>query len=254
MVFIWWNHLPVLPLILHPFTPLFVTFSPPLFYRPLFLCCLSYFLSNTTSAALISGVLVHLSWNCHFTCTSKILIYMRRSGITLWPLTGEVNNTDYLFIVAPVIGWDILGSKWTRCPQSWCVRSRKNGQAWGFMWVWRGTNCDGSRQYLSKVVQGRRSGELAIGSRLIDARGERRSAHVVWSNRQGTVAQIAEEVNAGPDRKVSGYKVHRNLLHMELHSHRPVRVPMLTPVHHRSKCQQWAREHQNWTAEQWKKG
>lgn len=36
------------------------------------------------------------------------------SGITLWPLTG---------------GWDILGNKWTLCPQSRCVRSRKNGQS-----------------------------------------------------------------------------------------------------------------------------
>ncbi|ROI79367.1 hypothetical protein DPX16_7255 [Anabarilius grahami] len=39
---------------------------------------------------------------------------------------------------------------------------------------------------------------------------------------------------------------------MGLHSCRPVRVPMLTPVHRR-KSQQWAREHQNWTMEQWKK-
>ncbi|KAK3531598.1 hypothetical protein QTP70_024987 [Hemibagrus guttatus] len=39
---------------------------------------------------------------------------------------------------------------------------------------------------------------------------------------------------------------------MEMHSCRPVRVPMLTPVHHR-KHQQWTREHQNWTIEQWKK-
>ncbi|KAK3519768.1 hypothetical protein QTP70_003892 [Hemibagrus guttatus] len=36
------------------------------------------------------------------------------------------------------------------------------------------------------------------------------------------------------------------------HSRRPVRVSMLTPVHCR-KRQQWAREHQNWTTEQWKK-
>ncbi|ROL43068.1 Rho guanine nucleotide exchange factor 2 [Anabarilius grahami] len=43
-----------------------------------------------------------------------------------------------------------------------------------------------------------------------------------------------------------------SLLRMELHSCRPVRVPMLTPVHHR-KSQQWTREHQNWTTEQWKK-
>ena len=28
---------------------------------------------------------------------------LHRSGITLVPLTGEVNNTDYLFIMAPGI-------------------------------------------------------------------------------------------------------------------------------------------------------
>ncbi|ROL51094.1 Transposable element Tc1 transposase [Anabarilius grahami] len=89
-----------------------------------------------------------------------------------------------------------------------------------------------SGQYLSKVVQGRNSGEPAT--------------------RRATVAQIAQEVNAGSDRKVSEYTVHRSLLRIGLHSHRPVRVPMLTPVHRR-KRQQWAREHPNWTTEQWKK-
>ena len=33
---------------------------------------------------------------------------IHQSGITYWPLTGEVNNTDYLLIMAPVSGWDIL--------------------------------------------------------------------------------------------------------------------------------------------------
>lgn len=33
--------------------------------------------------------------------------------------------------------------------------------------------------------------------------GERRLAHVVWSNRRATVAQIAEKVIAGCDRNVS---------------------------------------------------
>ena len=63
------------------------------------------------------------------------------------------------------------------------------------------------------------------GSSFIDTCGEQRPVHVVWSNRQATVAQIAEEVNAGSDRKVSEYTVHRSLLHMGLHSRRPVRVP-----------------------------
>ncbi|ROL46976.1 hypothetical protein DPX16_20628 [Anabarilius grahami] len=65
---------------------------------------------------------------------------------------------------------------------------------------------------------------------LIDARGERRLARVVRSNRRATVAQIAQEVNAGSDRKVSEYRL-CSLLCMGLHSRRPGRMPMLTPVH-----------------------
>lgn len=34
---------------------------------------------------------------------------IHQSGITFCPLTGEVNNADYLFIMAAVRGWDILG-------------------------------------------------------------------------------------------------------------------------------------------------
>jgi len=90
------------------------------------------------------------------------------------------------------------------------------------------------------------------GHGLTDECGERRLARVVRSNRRATVAQIAREVNAGSDRKVSEYTVHHSLLRMGLYSCRPVRVPMLTPGHHR-KHQQWVCEHQNWTIEQWKK-
>ncbi|ROL44000.1 hypothetical protein DPX16_10284 [Anabarilius grahami] len=86
--------------------------------------------------------------------------------------------------------------------------------------------------------------------RLNDARGERRLARVVRSNRRATVAQIAQEVNAGSDRKVSEYTVHHSLLRMGLDSCRPVRVPMLTPVHRR-KSQQWTSEHQNCASFRW---
>lgn len=50
---------------------------------------------------------------------------------------------------------------------------------------------------------------------------------MVRSNRQGTVAKQKKKVDAGFDRNVSEYTVHHNLLHMGLHSYRPVRVPML---------------------------
>lgn len=58
------------------------------------------------------------------------IFYIHLSGITtLWPLTGDMSNTYCLFITAPVSRWDMLGRKWTFCPQSWWVGSRKNEQA-----------------------------------------------------------------------------------------------------------------------------
>lgn len=45
-------------------------------------------------------------------------------------IIAEVNNTDYLITMAPVSGWDILGSKWTVTFWSWWVwGSKKNWQA-----------------------------------------------------------------------------------------------------------------------------
>ena len=114
-----------------------------------------------------------------------------------------------------------------------------------------------SGQCLSKVVQGR-EGTVVNGRqshrrpRLTDACGEQRLARMVRSNRWATVAQISEEVNVGSDRKVSEHTVHRSLLRMGMHNRRPVRVPMLTPVHRREH-QQWTCEHQNWTTEQRKR-
>ncbi|KAF4088070.1 hypothetical protein AMELA_G00078690 [Ameiurus melas] len=87
--------------------------------------------------------------------------------------------------------------------------------------------------------------------RLIDACGEQKLADLVQSHKRDTVAQIAEKVNAGCDRKVSERTVHRSLLRMGLRRRRSDKVPMLTPVPRRKRLQ-WAREHQNWTMEQWK--
>lgn len=58
----------------------------------------------------------------------------------------------------------------------------------------------------------------------------------VWSVLRVTVAQIAEEVNAHSDRKVSEYKVYCSLLHMGLHSYRPVRWCTRAPeLYHKTK-------------------
>ncbi|KAF3698668.1 Transposable element Tc1 transposase [Channa argus] len=88
--------------------------------------------------------------------------------------------------------------------------------------------------------------------RLIDARAERRVAHLVQSNKKATVAEIAEQFNAGFDQQVSEHTVHRSLLRMGLRRRRRIRVPRLTPLYHQNSLQ-WAYEYQHWTTEQWKK-
>lgn len=81
----------------------------------------------------------------------------------------------------------------------------------------------------SKVVQGRNIGEPMTHKWpwLTDAGVEPRLTCVVWSNRWATVAHIAEDVKASSDRKMPEYTVYRSLC-IGMHSHRPVRVSMLT--------------------------
>ncbi|XP_072512438.1 putative high mobility group protein B1-like 1 [Salminus brasiliensis] len=52
--------------------------------------------------------------------------------------------------------------------------------------------------------------------KLIDEHGEQRLARLVQSHKEATVAEIAEKMNAGHDRKVSEHTVHRSLLRMGL--------------------------------------
>ena len=112
--------------------------------------------------------------------------------------------------------------------------------------------CVPSLQWSVSIKSGPRKEHCWIGYRIMGDQGslhmgERRVARVVQFNRQVTVTQIAEEVNADSNRKVSEYMTHCSFfLCLGLHSYRSVRVPMLTPVHCR-KCQQWAHEQQNWT-------
>lgn len=59
-------------------------------------------------------------------------------------------------------------------------------------------------------------------------------------------AHIAEEVNAGSDRKVSECTAHHSLVRMGLHS----RIPVSRLL---SASKNDNNEQQNWTTEQWKK-
>lgn len=64
------------------------------------------------------------------------------------------------------------------------------------------------------MVHGRNRGEPGTNGRprLTDEPEEQKLASVFRCNRRATVAHIAEDVNAGSDRKVSEYPVHHSLL------------------------------------------
>lgn len=56
-----------------------------------------------------------------------------------------------------------------------------------------------------------------------------RLARLVLPHRRATLAQAAEKVNAGTDRKESKHTEHHSLVCIELRSSKPARVAMLTP-------------------------
>lgn len=95
---------------------------------------------------------------------------------------------------------------------------------WLDNWALRGVP---GLQYMSKMVQERK---WWISERVTCEEG--RLAHVVWTQRQVTVAQIAENVNSGSDRKVSEFTEHYSLLCVAVHSRKPVRMATLIHVHY----------------------
>ncbi|GBN90008.1 Transposable element Tc1 transposase [Araneus ventricosus] len=88
--------------------------------------------------------------------------------------------------------------------------------------------------------------------RVIKEKGRRRLSSLVKQNRRQTVAQLTAQYNEGSSASVSEHTVQQALLDMGLCSRRPTRVPVLTKRH----CQirlQWAREHRDWTLDEWKR-
>ncbi|GBO10338.1 hypothetical protein AVEN_110192-1 [Araneus ventricosus] len=88
--------------------------------------------------------------------------------------------------------------------------------------------------------------------RVIKEKGRRRLSRLVKQNRRQTVAQLTAQYNACPSASISEHTVQRTLLDMGLCSRRPTHVPLLT----KRFCQlhlQWAREHRDWTMDEWKR-
>ncbi|GBO24030.1 hypothetical protein AVEN_128699-1 [Araneus ventricosus] len=78
--------------------------------------------------------------------------------------------------------------------------------------------------------------------RVFKEKGRRRLSCLVKQNRRQTVAQLTDHV---ADHEVQG-----TLLDMGLCSKRPTRVPLLRKRHRQLRLQ-WAREHRDWTMDEW---
>ncbi|GBM98748.1 hypothetical protein AVEN_108076-1 [Araneus ventricosus] len=89
-------------------------------------------------------------------------------------------------------------------------------------------------------------------SRVIKEKGRRRLSRLVKQNRRQTVTQPTAQYNAGPSASVSEHIVQRTLFDMGLCSRRPIRVPLFIKRHRQLRLQ-WAREHRDWTMDEWKR-
>ncbi|GBL79376.1 hypothetical protein AVEN_92567-1 [Araneus ventricosus] len=88
--------------------------------------------------------------------------------------------------------------------------------------------------------------------RIIKGKGRRRLSRLIKQNRRQAVAQLTAQYNAGSSASVSEHTVQRTLLDMGLCSRLPTRVPLLTKRHRQLRLQ-WAREHRDWTMDEWKR-
>ncbi|GBO01652.1 hypothetical protein AVEN_30550-1 [Araneus ventricosus] len=88
--------------------------------------------------------------------------------------------------------------------------------------------------------------------RVIKEKGRRRLSRLVKQNRSQTMAQLTSQYNSGPNASVSEHTVQRTLLDMGLCSRRITRVPLLTKRRRQLRLQ-WAREHREWTMDEWKR-
>ncbi|GBO32269.1 hypothetical protein AVEN_135358-1 [Araneus ventricosus] len=86
----------------------------------------------------------------------------------------------------------------------------------------------------------------------IKEKGRRRLSRLVKQNRRQTVAHLTAQYNAGPSASISEHTVQRTLLDTGLCSRRPTRVPLLTKCHRQLRLQ-LAREHRDWTMDEWKR-
>ncbi|GBO04691.1 hypothetical protein AVEN_19391-1 [Araneus ventricosus] len=88
--------------------------------------------------------------------------------------------------------------------------------------------------------------------RVIKENGRRSLSRLVKQTRRQTMAQLTAQYNSGPNASVSEHTVQRTLLDMGLCSRRLTRA-VLSTKRRRQLRLQWAREHRDWTMDEWKR-
>ncbi|GBM33787.1 Transposable element Tc1 transposase [Araneus ventricosus] len=88
--------------------------------------------------------------------------------------------------------------------------------------------------------------------RVIKEKRRWKLPRLVKQNPRQTVAQLTAQYNADPSASVSEHTIQRTLLDMGLCSRRPTGVPLLTKLHHQLRLL-LAREHRDWTMDEWKR-
>ncbi|GFW01891.1 HTH_Tnp_Tc3_2 domain-containing protein [Trichonephila clavipes] len=110
-----------------------------------------------------------------------------------------------------------------------------------------------SRIYQEYIDGGQKTSDRASSKRqlILTERDERRLRCIVRSQRSKTLAQITTQLNDGANRTVSKPTVQRSLHRMCFGSRLPTRVALLN-ARHRAERLAWAREHRDWSVENWK--
>ena len=82
--------------------------------------------------------------------------------------------------------------------------------------------------------------------------GTRRLRRIVRSQRRETLAQITTQMNDGASHTVSKKTVQRSL-HLKVFGNRRSTRVSLFNARHRAALLAWAREHREWSLEDWKR-
>ncbi|GFX89249.1 HTH_Tnp_Tc3_2 domain-containing protein [Trichonephila clavipes] len=82
-------------------------------------------------------------------------------------------------------------------------------------------------------------------------RDQQRPTIIIKLDRSATLLQIAADFNFVPSRSVTVRTIQRNIIDMGLRSRRSTLVLLLT-ARYKALRFAWARQHQHWTADDWK--